>query len=586
MSDPDYDVLIVGAGISGIGAGCAFRKQSPQTRFAIFEARNEIGGTWSLFQYPGIRSDSDMYTFGYRFRPWDGERSISDGASIIRYLRDTVSEYDLGENIRFRHKVLSVDFDSAERVWRIQYVVQTLADTHPVHSSTSPAVPTAGSPAVITSTGAPSSSTEAVSGGDGGAKTSASASPASSGTTESPAVVVAQDVLTPVSSPVTVSCAAGMPAANTRSSSAADTSTTSDVRTVTARFLYACTGYYRYSSGYTPDIPGLSSFRGAVVHPQHWPRDLDCSGKRVCVVGSGATAVTLIPSLVNPDDPKRAAHVTMLQRSPTFIAALPSKDCVADVLRRWLPSKVAHSLVRWKNIAFSVLHYGIARAFPRVVRGALMKEARRRLPPGFDMSHFSPRYAPWDQRICVAPDGDFFAAIRRGDADVVTDRIRTVTADGVETESGTKIPCDVLVTATGLVVELFGGAQVSIDQAPVDVTRCFVYKGFMMSNVPNFAFAVGYTNASWTLRVDLTNDYLCRLLNAMRRHRLTYVMPRPTSDLQPQQLLGLTSGYVKRGENAMPRQGDRLPWRLYQNYVLDLFLMRYTPLHDAHLVVK
>ncbi|MFY1584520.1 flavin-containing monooxygenase [Micromonospora sp. WMMD734] len=476
MSTDHVDVLIVGAGLSGVGAACHLRRTCPDTTYAVIEARDAVGGTWDLFRYPGVRSDSDMFTLGYAFRPWAAPQAIADGETILRYVRQTAREYGVEEHIRFRHRVRRAEWDSSTARWTVH-----------VHRDDT-----------------------------------------------------AEDIV------------------------------------LTCGFLFSCTGYYRYDAGYTPDFPDVGRYTGRLVHPQHWPDDLDHTGRRVVVIGSGATAVTLVPALA-----RRAGHVTMLQRSPTYVIALPARDRLADVLRRRLPARAAHRLVRAKNVLFGTVNYQLARRAPRMVRAFLRRAAKGRLPAGYDVDrHFSPRYDPWDQRLCVAPDGDLFEALSAGRASVVTDTVEAFTPGGVRLGSGVELPADIVVTATGLQLLALGGMTLSVDGVDVDLGATVAYKGMMLSGVPNFALTIGYTNASWTLKADLVATYVCRLLrhlDATGQQVVTPVEP-PDGDLSP--LIDLRSGYVLRSVDTLPRQGARAPWRLHQNYLRDVVLMKHGRLVD------
>ncbi len=476
-----HDVLIVGAGLSGIGAACHLQRECPGRTFAILEGRSVMGGTWDLFRYPGVRSDSDMYTLGYGFRPWRDPRAIADGASILAYIRETAADLGVDRHIRYGHRVVGAAWSTPDARWTV--TVET-----------------------------------------GG-----------------------------------------------------------EQLTLTCGFLYTCTGYYAYDAGYTPDFPEMARFRGPVVHPQRWPEDLDCAGKRVVVIGSGATAVTLVPALA-----ELAAHVTMLQRSPTYISAQPSRDAVADAFRKVLPDRVAYAASRWKNVLRSSFYYNLSRRYPSLVRRALRKQTQDALGPDYDVAtHYTPRYAPWDERMCLAPDGDFFAAIRSGRASVVTDRIAAFTETGIRLESGAHLDADVIVTATGLDMRLMGGLQLVVDGAPVDLSKTVAYKGAMYSDVPNLASALGYTNASWTLKCDLTAEYVCRLLNHMQRHGYVQATPRLRDGAVGQDpVVDLKSGYVRRALATLPRQGARAPWRLHQSYVADLALLRYGRVRDPELELR
>ena len=475
-----FDVVIVGAGLSGIGAGYRLQTQCPSKRYAILEARSEIGGTWDLFRYPGVRSDSDMFTLGYPFRPWKEAKAIADGPSILKYVRDTAREFGIDKHIRFQQRVRSALWSSSEGRWLIE-----------------------------------------------------------------------------------VEC------------------NNCDNLQYTCDFLYGCTGYYRYDAGYEPEFPGATNFRGRFVHPQHWPEDLDYTGKKVVVIGSGATAVTLVPAMS-----EKAEHVTMLQRSPTYILTLPTHDAAADLLRKYLPAGLGDRAVRWKNILVSIAIFQLSRRAPGLTRRLLRKAAVESLPQGYEVDkHFNPRYQPWDQRLCLVPDADLFRAIRKGRASVVTDEIETMTGNGIRLKSGQHLDADIIVSATGLQMLALGGIELAVDGAKVDVGKSIVYKGTMVSNVPNFAFCVGYTNASWTLRADLASTFVCRLLNYMDRHR--YRICRPACDpqsLEMKPLLDLNSGYVRRAEATLPKQGGKKPWLIRQNYILDMLTMKFGRIEDGTLI--
>jgi monooxygenase len=488
------DVLVIGAGLSGIAAGYHLKTECPGKTFAILEGRSAIGGTWDLFKYPGIRSDSDMYTLGYSFRPWKGARAIADGPSILSYIRETAKEHALEEKIRFGHRVERASWSSQTATWTVEARV---------------------------------------------------ASPERDG----------------------ASAARG------------DANGATEVVTFTCNFLFMCTGYYDYERGYTPEFPGLERFGGRVVHPQKWTEDIDVKGKRVLVIGSGATAVTLVPELA-----KTAARVTMLQRSPTYIVSLPGVDKVAEWLRAKLPSESAYDVTRWKNVALSSAMYNFCRAFPARSKKFLLKNVRRQLGADYDVdTHFTPTYAPWDQRLCLVPDGDLFKAIKSGRAEVVTDRIKTFTETGVALESGKTLDADIVVTATGLKLQLFGGMGLVVDSKPVELKNTTNYKGAMLSDVPNFAVALGYTNASWTLKCDLVCEYVCRILKHMDKHHYRIVTPRTGGEQGTAPLLDLASGYVHRAISEMPKQGAKHPWRLRQNYLLDLMTLRFGAVVDPAL---
>jgi monooxygenase len=469
-----FDVLVVGAGISGIGAGYHLQTQSPDRTYAILEGRERMGGTWDLFRYPGIRSDSDMYTLGFPFRPWTDTKAIADGDAILRYLLDTAREFGIDRYIRFRHKVVGAAWSSEEALWTV--TVETGGQT----------------------------------------------------------------------------------------------------RQFSCSFLFLCAGYYDYARGHLPDFPGREDFHGRIVHPQFWTPDIDYAGKRVVVIGSGATAVTLVPALA-----RAAAHVTMLQRSPSYVVARPSQDRIANWLRQILPAKAAYGLTRWKNVLLGQYFYGLARKYPAKARARLIEMVRGELDPGYDVAtHFTPGYDPWDQRLCLVPDADLFAAIRTGKADVVTDRIERFTAEGLRLQSGRELPADLVVTATGLEVQPMGGVPVTVDGEAVDWSQRLTYKGMMFSGVPNFAIAFGYTNASWTLKADLTARYVTRLLGAMTKRGMRQVTPQPSGPVAPQPFLDFTSGYVQRALHLLPRQGDRKPWRVHQSYTRDLLALKYGGLDD------
>ena len=471
------DVLVVGAGLSGIGAAYYLQTLCPKKSYTIFEGRNAIGGTWDLFRYPGVRSDSDMYTLGYRFRPWTNAKAIADGPAILDYIRETAAEYGIDKRIRFDHRVRHASWSSDKSQWTVQ------AEVGPANETVE----------------------------------------------------------------------------------------------LTCNFIYLCTGYYDYDKGFTPEWPGMKEFAGRMIHPQKWPEDLDYAGKRVVVVGSGATAVTLVPAMA-----KEAEHVTMLQRSPTYVVTLPTKDKIANWLREHLPGRVAYGITRWKNVLISLGLYGLARANPDFFRGMVMKNVRHRLGPEYDVRHFTPTYNPWDQRLCLVPDGDLFNSIISGKSSVVTDHIDSFTPTGIKLQSGEHLDADIVVTATGLNLKLMNGLQLVVDGKPVDLSKTMAYKGMMYSDVPNIASAFGYTNASWTLKCDLTGEYICKLLNHMDRHGYRQCTPRrndPTVLEEP--VLSFSSGYVQRALTTLPKQGSKKPWRLNQNYALDLIGVRFSSVEDG-----
>ncbi len=478
MPNDHVDVLIVGAGLSGIGAAHHLQQRCPGKSYAILEAREEIGGTWDLFRYPGIRSDSDMHTLGYRFRPWTEAKSIADGPSILRYVRDTAREGGIDRQIRFNHRVVSAAWSSAEAAWTVE----------------------------------------------------------------------------------------------------AERTDTGETVTLTCGFLFVNSGYYRYDEGYTPEFPGIDSFGGEVIHPQHWPEGFDYSGKRVVVIGSGATAMTLVPAMA-----KDAAKVTMLQRSPTYVISMPGEDGFANRLRAVLPDRVVYPIVRWKNVIAQGIFYRLSRRRPELIKKLLRRGTIKALPAGYDVDkHFKPRYNPWDQRVCLVPDADLFRVLSDGSAEIATDQIKTFTEDGIELESGARLDADVVVTATGLNLLFLGGMKVTIDGAEPDLPHTLTYKGMMLSDFPNFAYTLGYTNASWTLKADLTSEYICRLLNHMDAsgHRIaTPTVSDPSITEEP--LLDFNSGYVLRALDHLPKQGSKEPWKLRQNYPVDLRMLRHGQIDDG-----
>jgi monooxygenase len=478
MSLEHVDVLIVGAGLSGIGASCHLQDNCPGKTYAVLEARDRIGGTWDLFRYPGIRSDSDMYTLGYRFRPWKEARSIADGSSILNYVKQTATDHGVEGKIRFNHRVVRAEWLTADARWTVEAIRSDTQET--VHMSCS--------------------------------------------------------------------------------------------------FLFMCSGYYRYDEGYTPDFAGAERFSGRIVHPQHWSEDIDYAGKRVVVIGSGATAMTLVPSMA-----QSAEHVTMLQRSPSYVVSLPAEDPIARMLRRFLPAKAAYPIMRWKNVLLTMLSFQLSRRRPRLMKRLLRKGIERQLPLGYDIdTHFKPSYDPWDQRLCLVPNGDLFDAIGDGRASVVTDRIDTFTETGLKLASGAELEADLIVTATGLNLLALGGLQIAVDGRDITLAETMSYKGMMLSGIPNFAFAVGYTNASWTLKCDLTCEYVCRLLNYMDERGYRQCSPQnrdPSVAERP--FIDFSSGYVVRSIDQFPKQGSKAPWRLHQNYPLDILNLRFGTVEDS-----
>jgi cation diffusion facilitator CzcD-associated flavoprotein CzcO len=471
------DVLIVGAGLSGIGAAHHLQTTCPNKTYAILEGRESLGGTWDLFRYPGIRSDSDMHTLGYSFRPWTNAKAIADGPAILSYVRDTAEAYGIDRKIRYRHRVERARWSSERALWTIE---------------------------------------------------------------------------------------------------ARDTAS-GELVELTCSFLFMCAGYYDYDEGYAPDIAGRDRFKGRVVHPQHWSSDVDYAGKRVVVIGSGATAVTLVPELA-----KRAAHVTMLQRSPTYIVSVPERDRIADWMRARLPIGSAYAITRWKNVLFSMAFYTWCRRFPDMAKKMLVGQVKKAVGNELDVKkHFTPSYKPWDQRVCLVPNGDLFDVMRDGTASVVTDHIESFTETGIQLRSGAELEADLVVMATGLKLKFLGGLEVEVDGKPIRPAEMLTYKGIMLSDVPNMAFAIGYTNASWTLKCDLTSEHVCRLLKFMDERGYTHCCPRRNDpSMKEDPLIDFTSSYVRRALDAIPKQGSVAPWKLRQNYALDLLMLRHARVDD------
>jgi monooxygenase len=472
------DVLIVGAGIAGICTAYYLQKRCPQKRFTLLEGREAIGGTWDLFQYPGVRSDSDMHTLGYSFRPWQDPKVIADGPAILQYIRETAAVFGIDQQIRFNHRVQRAIWSSADAQWTV----------------------------------------EAVHGPD------------------------------------------------------------QEIVSFTCNFLCMCTGYYDYDQGYTPVWPGIEQFTGRIVHPQQWPKDLDYAGKQVVVIGSGATAVTLVPAMA-----EQAAHVTMLQRSPTYIVSRPSRVDGTRGIRQLLPGKLTYRLARWRSILFGIYFYNLTRHRPEATKQALLRLVRQQLGDDYDIeTHFAPAYNPWDQRLCLAPDGDFFAAIKADKVSIITDHIETFTEKGIRLRSGKELAADIVVTATGLTMKIMSGMQLVVDDAPVNLAQTLIYKGTMYRDIPNLASAFGYVNASWTLKCELIAQYTCQLLNYMDRHAYTQCTPRLLDhSIAEEPMMGLTSGYMQRARETMPRQSTRTPWKMHQNYLRDLLSLRFSTVNDG-----
>jgi cation diffusion facilitator CzcD-associated flavoprotein CzcO len=471
------DVLIVGAGLSGVGAAVHLSQGLPALSYAILERRDDLGGTWDLFRYPGVRSDSDMHTLGYRFKPWRSDKVLADGPAIKAYVAETAREHDVTARIRFGHLVTSASWDSSAERWTVRY----RAD-----------------------------------GREG---------------------------------------------------------------TLTCRYLWGCSGYYSYDEGYNPRFEGAEEFRGRVVHPQFWPEDLDYAGKKVVVIGSGATAVTLVPSMA-----EEAGHVTMLQRSPTYILSIPRRDPLGPLTRKVLPERIASGTARWRNVLLQAGLYQLSRRRPDAVRRLIRRATTSQLPAGYEVdTHFNPSYDPWDQRMCMVPDGDLFRAIRHGRAEVVTGSIDRFTEHGIRLTDGRELEADIVVTATGLKLQLFGGVRLDVDGEPIEPHDRVVYRGCMLDGVPNFWFVIGYTNASWTLKADLVSEYVVRLLQKMQRRDEKVVVPVRDEEVGTVPLMPLDSGYVTRARDELPQAGDRAPWQMPNNYLLDVVRLRRAPLEDGAL---
>ena len=475
------DIIIVGAGLSGVGAACHLERKNPEKSYVIFEAREELGGTWSLFKYPGIRSDSDMYTFGFSFKTWDNPKSFADAPNILKYLNEAANEYRIKDKIKYQTKVLKANFDTQNKIWSIT-TINKVGNEEIYHS----------------------------------------------------------------------------------------------------RFLFSCTGYYNYDEGYTPDYNGIENYEGEIIHPQHWPENLDYKNKRVVVIGSGATAVTIVPEMAD-----ETSEITMLQRSPTYVGAFPNKDKYAELLKKYFPKKVAHKLIRFKNIFVQILFFQACKIWPNYMKKLLVKAAQRKLGNFPAKPHFEPNYNPWDQRFCVAPDGDLFRAIRKGKANVITDKIDSFYKKGIKLVSGKNLEADIIISATGLKLLAFGGSKISIDNSPYNPSDAITYKGLMLSGLPNCIFFAGYTNASWTLKSDLTSEYASRLFNLMDKKNYSFFMPKiENQNMNISPLLNLNSGYIHRSSHLFPKQGSKLPWKLYQNYFFDYTMLRINKIIDKNLILN
>jgi monooxygenase len=473
------DIIIIGAGLSGIGAACHLSRKNPDKTYLILEARAELGGTWSLFKYPGIRSDSDMHTFGYSFKTWENQKSFADGPSILKYLNEAADEYKVRDHIIYEQRALSYNFDTKEKLWTITGL-NTATEEETVY---------------------------------------------------------------------------------------------------TCQFIFSCSGYYNYAKGYTPEFKDQSHFQGEIIHPQKWPKQLDVADKKVVIIGSGATAVTIVPELAAEE-----AQVVMLQRSPTYIAALPNKDKIAARLKSMFPKKVAYKLIRYKNIFYAIAFFNLCKFFPEAMKKFILKGAKKSLGDFPADPHFIPNYNPWEQRFCIAPNGDFFRAIRKGKASVVTDHIDRFVTNGILLKSGKTLTADIIITATGLDLVAFGGVKIKLNSKAFDVSKSFVYKGLMLSDLPNFFIFVGYTNASWTLKSDLTSEYISRVLKYLDKHNYKALHAKVVeTNLKPVPLLNLNSGYINRAANTLPSQGHKAPWRVYQNYVLDYKMLRVDAVKDKRL---
>lgn len=474
MKEEFKDVIIIGAGLSGIGAACHLKKRCPSKYFTILESREHMGGTWDLFKYPGIRSDSDMYTLGYNFKPWTDPQAIADGPAILKYIKNTAEHYKIDQHIRYNHKVLQIEWHSDQSQWSVKVEHQGIE------------------------------------------------------------------------------------------------------KVIRCNFLITCTGYYNYQAGYTPNFPNQQSYQGAFIHPQQWPETLDYKDKKIVVIGSGATAVTLVPELA-----KQAKSVTMLQRSPSYLTTLPREDAFLEWLRKFFPDRWVYHFARTRNIGFTIAFYNYCRRFPNHARKFIAGMAKKELPANFDMKHFDPKYNPWDERVCVVPDSDMFKVLSNGKAEIVTDTIASFTPTGIELDSGKTLDADIIVSATGLDIQIMGGIEVLVDNVPYEFSEKMIYRGVLFQDLPNLGMIFGYTNASWTLKADLVSEYICRVINQLDKSKTTYAVPRDSHQTPRIPFMDMTSGYIQRALNKAPQQGSKLPWRLYQNYLKDMLMLRYGKLNDG-----
>lgn len=482
MDNEHFDMVIIGAGLSGVGMACHLARKCPGRNFVILEGRATMGGTWDLFKYPGIRSDSDMFTFGYSFKPWISAQNLADGPSILNYIREAAQEYNVEDKIRYNAHVSNAAWDSKTCTWTVTYTNKATGET----------------------------------------------------------------------------------------------------KKVTCNFINACTGYYNYDHGYEPEFPGSENFRGQVIHPQKWPEDLDYTGKRVVVIGSGATAVTIVPEMA-----RDTAHITMLQRSPTYMGSLPEEDRLTVFLRRHIPEMMVYRITRTIRVGFATAFYNACRQFPNGMKKLLLKGVAKEVGPDVDMKHFTPKYNPWDERFCAVKGGDLFQAVKEGKASIVTDHIDHFTEKGILLQSGEELEADIIITATGLELKFFGGVQVFVDGKPYDQTEKMCYKAVMLEDLPNLGFTFGYTNASWTLKADITSEWICRVLNHMDATGTQRVTPiNHDPNVHHEDFLDFQSGYIKRGLHIFPKMGNKQPWRLKQLYPYDMMMLRYSKLEDGVLTFE